>query len=143
MALPAPEPGLVLSYSYLWHDEHLAGQEEGLKNRPSVIIFCTTRQKVQAVDVMVLPITHAAPQDSKSAIEIPLTIKTHLGLDDARSWIVVTEGNEFVWPGHDLRKVPHTDEFTYGFLPPRFFGQIRDAVVFFHKAAKLKTTPRG
>ncbi|MGH7102211.1 MAG: hypothetical protein ACREFJ_07420, partial [Acetobacteraceae bacterium] len=42
-------------------------------------------------------------------IEIPLPIKRHLGLDDDPSWIVVAEGNEFLWPGYDLRKVPQTD----------------------------------
>jgi hypothetical protein len=45
--------------------------------------------------VTVLPITHRAPHDPASAIEIPLPIKRHLGLDDDLSWIVVDEGNEF------------------------------------------------
>jgi hypothetical protein len=35
MPIPNPEPGLVISYAYLWHDEHHAGREEG-KDRPSV-----------------------------------------------------------------------------------------------------------
>jgi len=35
MALPDPQPGLVISYSYLWHHEHRAGREEGLKSRPA------------------------------------------------------------------------------------------------------------
>jgi hypothetical protein len=34
-----------------------------------------------------------------SAVEIPLPVKRHLGLDDNPSWIVVAEGNEFLWPG--------------------------------------------
>ena len=38
MALPSPEPGLVLNYAYLWHEEHRAGREEGRKDRPSVVI---------------------------------------------------------------------------------------------------------
>jgi hypothetical protein len=36
--LPRPEPGLVLSYSYLWHTEHEEGREEGVKDRPCVIV---------------------------------------------------------------------------------------------------------
>ena len=46
----------------------------------------------------------AAPGDPATAVEIPMPIKRHLGLDDDRSWIVVDEGNEFLWPGYDLRK---------------------------------------
>jgi hypothetical protein len=69
-------------------------------------------------------------------------VKRHLGLDDERSWVVVTEGNKFVWPGYDLRKVPNTNRFDYGFLPPRFFNAIRDAFVAAFKAGKATTTPR-
>ena len=83
MALPAPEPGLVLNYAYLWHDEHRAGHEEGRKNRPSVLVFMVTRQSDDALIVTVLPITHSAPVDPGDAIEIPLPVKNHLGLDDA------------------------------------------------------------
>jgi hypothetical protein len=31
---PEPQPGLIISYAYLWHHEHRAGREEGLKDRP-------------------------------------------------------------------------------------------------------------
>jgi hypothetical protein len=60
---------------------------------------------------------------------IPSPVKRHLGLDDRRSWVVVTEGNEFVWPGYGLRKFPHTDRFECGFLPPRFFRQVLNALI--------------
>jgi hypothetical protein len=33
-------------------------------------------------------------------------VKRHLGLDGERSWIVLDEINDFIWPGHDLRPVP-------------------------------------
>jgi hypothetical protein len=38
-------------------------------------------------------------------------------VDDNPSWIVVAKGNEFLWPGYDLRKLPHSDRYDYGFLP--------------------------
>jgi hypothetical protein len=142
MGIPTPEPGLVLNYAYLWHDEHRAGQEEGRKDRPSVIVLCVTRESDDATVVTVLPVTHSAPTDPKAAVEIPLPVKKHLGLDDARSWIVVAEGNEFVWPGYDLRKAPKTDRYEFGFLPPRLFNQVRDAFVAFHKGGQAKTTSR-
>ena len=80
------------------------------------------------VVVTVLPITHRTPADPASAVEMPLPVKRHLGLDDDPSWIVVAEGNEFLWPGYDLRKLPHSDRYDYGFLPPRFFNQVLDKV---------------
>ena len=142
MGIPPPEPGLVLNYAYLWHDEHRAGREEGRKDRPSVIVLSTTREADQAVIVTVLPITHAAQGDSKSAVEIPRAIKRHLGLDDARSWIVVTEGNRFVWPGFDLRNVPGTKSVDYGFLPPRLFRRVQEAFLTAFRAGKSRTTVR-
>ena len=62
--------------------------------------------------------------DPATAVEIPPRVKEHLGLDEQRSWIVVNEGNRFPWPGFDLRKIPRTGEFQYGFLPPRFFADV-------------------
>jgi len=102
MPIPAPEPGLVISYAYLWHTEHEAGQEEGRKDRPSVIVLAVERLSDETTIVTVLPITHAPPADPASAVEIPTAVKRHLGLDHSRSWIVVREGNEFDWPGYDL-----------------------------------------
>jgi hypothetical protein len=49
MPIPTPEPGLVISYAYLWHHEHEAGREEGRKDRP----FYRSR--------MLLPPTPLAP----------------------------------------------------------------------------------
>ena len=113
MGIPTPEPGLVLNYAYLWHDEYRAGREEGRKNRPSVIVLCLTRENDDTTVVTVLPITHSIPIDPNSAVEIPLPGIRHLGLDDERSWIVVAEGNEFAWPGYDLRKVPQASNFLH------------------------------
>src|SRR6516162_250033 len=111
MPIPNPEPGLVISYAYLWHDEHRAGLEEGQKDRPSVIVLAVEREADGATLVTVLPITHTAPRDAATAVEIPMPIKRHLGLDDDPSWIIVAEGNEFLWPGHDLRKLPQSDRY--------------------------------
>jgi hypothetical protein len=134
--IPTPEPGLVISYAYLWRSEHLAGQEEGRKDRPSVIVLAVEREADGATIVTVLPITHSAPKGAGSAVEIPQAIKRHLGLDDERSWVMVSEGNEFVWPGYDLRKRPRADRYDYGFLPPRFFDQIVEAFLAQHPVGR-------
>lgn len=73
--------------------------------------------------VTVAPITHTEPADPDEAVEIPLATKRRLGLDDARSWIVVSEVDRFVWPGPDLRPIaPGT--FDYGVLPPGLFRHL-------------------
>ena len=44
------------------------------------------------------------PMDiTKRRIELPQQTKTRLGLDDERSWVIVSEANDFAWPGPDLR----------------------------------------
>ena len=119
MPLPEPEPGLMISYAYLWHHEHDFGIAEGRKDRPCVILAAVERRQDNETVVVVSPVTHRPPKDSTVAVEIPQTVKRSLGLDLERSWVVVNEGNRFVWPGYDLRKVPGRDEFHYGYLPPR------------------------
>jgi hypothetical protein len=143
VAIPTPEPGLVLNFAYLWHYEHQAGREEGRKDRPSVIVLCVRRENDDATLVTVVPITHRAPVDPARAVELPLAVKRHLGLDDDRSWVMVDEGNEFVWPGYDLRKVSTSDRYDFGFLPPRLFDRIRRAFVDFHKTNRAQLTPRS
>ena len=142
MTIPMPEPGLVVSYAYLWHAEHRAGREEGAKDRPSVIVLAVERDDDDTMIVTVLPITHAAPLDPKTAVEIPPLVKRHLGLDGERSWIVVTEGNEFQWPGYDLRKLSRGGRYDYGFLPPRLFDKVLAAFVSWGRLPRGKTTKR-
>jgi len=50
MAIPTPEPGLVISYAYLWHREHRVGREEGHKDRPSVIVFSPKKKTSEGED---------------------------------------------------------------------------------------------
>ena len=135
MPLPAPRPGLVVSYAYLWHHEHRAGREEGRKNRPCVIVLAVKRTTADAILVRVVPVTHSAPDEPAAAVELPRPVKRHLGLDDERSWVVLDEINEFAWPGFDLRPIsPSQDRFEYGFLPPRLFDRL---------TAVLRDTWRG
>ena len=105
MAIPTPEPGLIISYSYVWDHEAQSGQEEGRKDRPCVIALTIERLQDGETLVTVLPVTHRPPEPATAAVEIPSAVKKHLGLDDERSWVVVSEGDQFVWPGYDLRKV--------------------------------------
>lgn len=126
--LPEPKAALVIRYSYLWQSEHRRGLEEGSKDRPCAIVL-TVQTKVDRPIVTVLPITHVPPASVNDAVEIPMETKRRLGLDDQRSWIVVTEANRFLWPGPDLRRADpnQSASFAVGELPYRFFARVRDA----------------
>jgi PemK-like, MazF-like toxin of type II toxin-antitoxin system len=144
VSLPTPQPGLVISYSYLWAREHKEGTEEGGKNRPCAIV--AARQIIEGREVVtVVPVTHTPPTDPAEAVEIPPALKTHLGLDEQPSWIFVTETNDFLWPGPDLRPIPGItpSRFDYGMLPPRFFAHIRDRILQAHAQRKLTQVPRS
>jgi hypothetical protein len=140
--IPNPEPGLVVSYAFLWDREARLGLDEGRKDRPCVIVLAVQRSATAEMVVTLLPVTHSAPREADEAVEIPSAVKRHLGLDLDRSWIVVSEGDQFVWPGYDLRKLPGTDRYDYGFLPPRFFETVVGALRSWHKAHKVSVTRR-
>lgn len=143
MPLPNPEPGLVVSYGYLWRDEYEQGQEEGTKNRPCAIVL-TAHDEEGDITVTVVPVTHTPPANPNDAVEIPAPTKRRLGLDNAPSWIVVSEINRFVWPGPDLRPVSRAepDRFDYGLLPPGLFRQVKERLAACAASRRLKGVPR-
>ena len=126
MSWPSPAPGLVIRYAYLWAREVAEGREEGAKDRPCAVVLVVMSPSGRSV-VRVLPVTHSEPADSEDALEIPLATKARLGLDGQRSWIMLTEANDFFWPGPDLR--PHISgnpaSVAYAMLPPRFFNELK------------------
>lgn len=143
MPLPTPEPGLVICYAYLWRSEYEQGREEGIKDRPCAIVL-TARDEEGDTVVTVVPVTHTMPERPEDAVEIPRATKQRLGLDAARSWVIVSEVNRFVWPGPDLRPVSRSDieRFDYGFLPPSLYRRIRDHLVVCAAAQRLQVVPR-
>ena len=143
MTLPFPEPGLVVGYAYLWRSEFDRGLEEGTKDRPCVLVL-TTKDEEGELFVTVVPVTHTPPERPDEAVEIPLPTKQRLGLDDARSWIIVSEVNRFAWPGPDLRPVSRgaSERFDYGLLPPSLFRQVRERLAACAQRQRLKAVPR-
>ena len=144
VALPEPVPGLVIRYSYLWLVEHRKGQEEGVKDRPCAVILVTQDTEGEKI-VTVLPVTHSPPSNPALAMEIPLETKRRLGLDEARSWIVLTEANQFTWPGPDLRPAVSGDmaSIAYGQLPRAFYMQLRARFVAVLKAGAAGAVVRS
>jgi hypothetical protein len=143
MPLPAPEPGLVIRYGYLWYSEYEQGREDGDKDRPCAIILTTVNELGETL-VTALPVTHTPPRIADDAVELPLAVKHRLGLDDARSWVVVSELNRFVWPGPDLRPVPPIEagRFDYGLLPPGLFRTIRERFLARARAQRVWSVRR-
>lgn len=143
MALPDPVPGLVIRYSYLWAEEYGRGHEEGAKDRPCAVILVTA-DAADERSVTVLPITHTPPSNRSFAVEIPAATKRRLGLDDDRSWVLLTEANRFIWPGPDLRPASPGDiaSVGYGLLPFALFEQIRQRFLAVIRARRARLVTR-
>jgi hypothetical protein len=73
-----------------------------------------------------LVITHRAPSGDTVGIEIPAKVRAAIGLDDAPSWVIVSDHNVDEWPNAGLAPIPgRTGMFSYGFVPPGLFKQIK------------------
>jgi hypothetical protein len=59
-------------------------------------------------------------------VEIPAKVRRAIGLDDAPSWVIVSEHNIDEWPNGGLAPVPgRPGVFSYGFIPPGLFAQVK------------------
>lgn len=143
MTWPVPGPGLVIRYSYLWEREAREGREEGVKDRPCAIILVLLREGEHPI-VRVLPVTHRPPADPADALEIPPATKQRLGLDADRSWVVLSEANDFIWPGPDLRLAVNGDpsSVVYGMLPPGFMRVLRERLLQRWRQRRMTATRR-
>jgi hypothetical protein len=136
VSLPDPKPGLVIRYDYLWLREARAGREHG-KDRPACLVAASDSGATPRF-VVILPITHAPPDADTIAIEIPPKVRQAVGLDDAPSWVIVSEHNVDEWPNAGLVPIPgRPGVFSYGFIPPGFFAQIK--AVFLDLAKKKRS----
>ena len=128
MSLPKPLCGLVINYSYLRANEAAKGYEDGRKNRPVTVVMSINVEGSNTSRVYVLPITHSPPINDDEALEIPAAVCISCGLDASPSWVVLSEFNEFIWPGTDLNIIPNKTPRTiaYGFMTAGFFNTIRD-----------------
>jgi hypothetical protein len=127
----------------LWWHEHRQGREEGGKDRPCAIVLAV-QDRDNATRVVVVPVTHTPPVRPETALELPTAIKRHLGLDTERSWVVLSESNLFEWPGPDLRRIGNRDDSSvaFGFLPPRFFAELRRRFLTLEAAARSRRIRR-
>lgn len=124
MPLPEPKPGLVIRYDYLWTREAAAGRAQG-KERPPCLVAATNSVSSPRF-IVILPFTHARPDGNTVGVEIPAKVRAALGLDDAPSWVIVSEHNVDEWPNGGLAQLPgRPGVFAYGFIPPGLFAQVK------------------
>jgi hypothetical protein len=139
-----PQPTDVLSYAYLWAREAEAGREEAAKDRPVVVVLAVTARG-GLTEVIVAPVTTQPPRPKDDAVEMPVAVKTHLGLEDRRCWIVTGELNRFNWPGPDIRPIPareHRSPF-YGKIPGKLLERVRGAMRAHVAAGRMRVTKRS
>jgi hypothetical protein len=121
VTFPDPKPGLVVRFDYLWSCEHAAGRTQG-KDRPACLVAGSdnpTRPRL----VILLPITPTPPAEGAIGVDIPLGVKRAIGLDDAPSWVIITDYNVDEWPSRGLSPIPgRAAAFAYGFIPPGLFA---------------------
>ena len=122
----APPPGRVVHFAYLWRREAERRRVEATKDRPCVVLLVDAETVPGREIVSVLPITHGPPENPGDALELPPPTKRRLGLDESRSWVVVTESNDFTFPGYDLRPTPD-GRADYGTLSGVQLRALRDA----------------
>jgi hypothetical protein len=133
MPLPKPAPGLVIRYDYLWTREAAIGRDQG-KERPACLIAAMDAAASPRF-VVILPITHAPPGGDTVGVEIPPRVRQALGLDDAPSWVIVSEHNVDEWPNGGLAPVPgRPGVFSYGFIPPGLFAKVKAKFLESHDA---------
>jgi hypothetical protein len=143
MSFPAPRPGLVIRYSFLWSHEKDAGAEEGAKDRPCAVIVAA-RSESGLVRTIVAPITHRPPEGELDSIEIPAAVCRALKFDSGRHWLRLDELNRFAWPGYDLRPIPgRPGDHAYGMLPPELFERLRLAILGRQRAKMGRVQSRG
>lgn len=124
MAFPDPRPGLVVRYDYLWSSDAAAGRDQG-KDRPACLVAASDSQTTPRY-VVLLPITHSPPGTGTVGVEIPAKVRQAIGLDDAPGWVIVSEHNIDEWPNAGLSPIPgKRGAFSYGFIPPGLFAQIK------------------
>ncbi|WP_448954915.1 hypothetical protein [Labrys neptuniae] len=135
MSFPDPKPGLVVRYDYLWTHEAASGHDQG-KDRPTCLVAVTDKA-IRPQYVVLLPITHRPPSGDTVGIEIPVKVKQAIGLDDAPSWVIVSEHNIDEWPNGGLSPLPgRAGVFSYGFIPPGLFAQIKARFLALAQAKK-------
>ena len=114
----------MFRYDYLWSHEAAKGRDQG-KERPACLVAAMDSATTPRF-VVILPITHTPPRGDTIGVEIPAKVRQTIGLDDAPSWVIISDHNVDEWPNAGLAPVPgKSGAFSYGFIPPGLFAQVK------------------
>ena len=93
--------------------------------------------------VVLLPITHTPPAGDTLGTEIPARVRQALGLDDAPSWVIVSEHNIDERPNAGLSPLPGLpDTFSYDFIPPGLIAPIKARFLELARSKKSRAVRR-
>jgi hypothetical protein len=67
------------------------GRDQG-KERPACLVAAVA-SSIAPRFVVILPITHTPPDKGTVGVEIPAKVRQAIGLDDAPSWVIVSDHN--------------------------------------------------
>jgi hypothetical protein len=136
-----PRAGQIVQHYFLWAREQAAGQSEGAKPRPCLVLAVEPFEDGSRVTL--LPITTRRPEPGASALEIPNGIKARIGMDDRRqSWLILDEANVFTWPGFDLVPQPNGG-FAMGTVTSGFFRRVVDSVFALRARGRVNPVDRN
>ena len=107
-----------------------------------MVVVLSATEGEGGTQVVVAPVTTQPPRAGDAVVEMPAAVRAHLGLGDARCWIVASEVNSFRWPGPDLRLFDDDAPF-YGAIPDWLFGRVRESVGGWAGRSALKVTRRS
>jgi hypothetical protein len=133
-----PAAGQVFDYHYLWKWQYDRGETEGRKKRPSCVVIVVTNQAGQHV-MFIAPITSKAPDQGRTALEIPETEARRARLDsDLPLWVVLDELNA------DILETSYTleERSPRGSFSPAFTDAILRGVQRLRAAGRLKLSSR-
>lgn len=141
MPLPELRLGLVVRYDYLWARQARSGGDQG-KERPACLVAATDPGTSPRF-VVLLPITHTPPDKDTVGVEIPARVREALGLDDAPSWVIVSEHNVDEWPNGGVAPLPgRPGVFAYGLIPPGLFARVKERFLELHEKGRSGSVRR-
>jgi hypothetical protein len=90
---------------------------------------------------MLCPITHTEPTPPSVGIEISSEDSKESGLDDQRSWVIVSEVNKVSWSSGRFERT-NFGKWEYGELPEQVMMAIREAIVARVSAGQMDVIDR-
>lgn len=138
MTAEFPAAGQVFDYHYLWKWQADRGETEGRKKRPSCVVIVVTNDAGHHV-MFIAPITSKAPDQARTALEVPETEARRARLDTALPlWVILDELNA------DILETSYTleERSPRGSFSPAFIDAILRGVQHLRAAGKLQLSKR-